>query len=214
MIRLMVALPRLLGAALLAAVAAAGLLLLLESVGVLDSSWRNDLAQSIADFAVADWPGWAVALVGVGLGALSLLLGIGLFTTARPGGRRLFVVGRSSRGGTRVRGRAVRTALRERLGEHPAVVDSRASLMRRRWRADVGVADNANLQAVDRELRDLLGEEFWASLGVEPARIDLRFALRDVVAPGASTELPEPEAEPAVAGFEEGEASQWTSARD
>jgi len=194
MIRLLVLLPRLLAAAVIGAIGAVGVLLILEAVDVIDNDWRDELSGAFADFAVANWAGWAIALIGVGLAVCAAVLGFGLLTTARPGGRRLFVVANSQRGQTRVRGRAVRNALGERLREHPAILGARTSLMRRRWVADVDVADNADLAATDREARALLNTEFWSSLGVAPARIDLRFHLQDVFAPGAKPAEPIAEA--------------------
>ena len=93
MIRLLVLLPRLLATAVIGAIGAVGVLLILEAVDVIDTDWRNELSRAFADFAVANWAGWAIALIGVGLAACAAVLGFGLFTTARPGGRRLFVLG-------------------------------------------------------------------------------------------------------------------------
>jgi hypothetical protein len=213
MIRALVILPRLLAGVVIALIGAVGVLLVLEAVGVIDTGWRNELSEALSDFAAASWSGWAMALVGVGLGACAAVLAFGLFTTARPGGRRLFVVSRGEHGETRLRGRAVRNALTARLREQPAVLDARISLMRRRWLAELTIADNADLSAVDREARALLSDEFWSSVGVRPARIDLRFALDDVVAPGAEPMPPDAEFQAQADTVSDGEGAEADGVR-
>lgn len=157
-------------------VLAVGVLLVLESTDLINSSWR----RSVGD--VADWLGsptlarWAAALLGAGLAILAFILLASQLVPYRLSARPT-VVDKSPQGTTSVGAAAQRRGVIEQLLKLAGIQDAIPISHRRRIKIQATLADDADVSDVRAKAREALSNEFWSSLGIDPAPVDLILVL-------------------------------------
>lgn len=166
-------LARLTQVVVIGSVLAVAVLLILEAVGDIDGSWRQSLAEAVADTAAPDDSQWIAALVFLVLAPLSLLLAISQLVP-RPRGTTLMLnVDDDDLGSTDLSGRAVISAIDNQAKTVPGVVDTNTRVTRKRVDVELRVDDRADLAEVEQTARQLLGHGFWIDLGLADLAVDI-----------------------------------------
>jgi hypothetical protein len=153
-----------------------GVLLVLESTNLINSTWRSSLAD------VADWlvnptlARWAAALLGAGLGILAFILLASQLVPYRLAARPT-IVDKSPKGTTSVGAAAQRRGVIEQLLTVSGVQDAIPISHGRKVKIRATLADDADVSDVRRKAREALSNEFWSSLGIDPAPVDLELVL-------------------------------------
>ena len=155
---------------------AVGVLLVLESTDLITSSWRRSLADW-ADWLVAPpLARWAAALLGAGLAILTFVLIAAQLVPFRLSARPT-IVDQSPKGTTSVGAAAQRRGVIEQLLKVPGVRDAIPISHGRRIKIQAGLADDAVVADVRQKAREVLNDEFWSGLGIDPAPVDLTLVL-------------------------------------
>jgi len=169
---------------------AIGVLLVLESTDLVDGSWRHFLADLAGWLVSPPIARWAAALLGAGLGMVALLLLAAQLMPYRLSARPT-IVDKSPQGTTSVGAAAQRRGAIEQLLRVEGVKDAVPISHRRRIKVQAELADDADVSDVRRKAREVLNNEFWSSLGIDPVPVDVVLVIGD-----SSSKLPAPNREP------------------
>jgi hypothetical protein len=153
--------------------AALGMALILETIGVSSGEWRDNVASAIETVMQPSWPPWQSALLGTAAAAIALLLVAAEFTRPPKGTRIMHPVHRTDNGVTLISGRAAIHAARRRIDDIEGVVDVDATIAKSEMTLTVRLDDRADLEAVETEIRQRLGHEFWIDLGLADLALNL-----------------------------------------
>ena len=153
-----------------------GVLLVLESTDLVTSSWRRSLANWADWLAAPSLSRWAAALLGAGLAVLAVALVAAQLVPFRLSARPT-IVDKSPKGTTSVGAAAQRRGVIEQLLKVPGVRDAIPVSHRRRIKIQVRLADDADVADVRQKAREVLNDEFWSGLGIDPSPVDLILVL-------------------------------------
>jgi hypothetical protein len=157
-------------------VLAVGVLLVLESTDLISSSWRRSLAD-LADWLVSpSLARWSAALLGAGLALLAFILLAAQLVPYRLSARPT-IVDKSPKGTTSVGAAAQRRGVIEQLLTVPGVQDAIPISHRRRIKIQAQLADDSHVADVRQKAREVLNDEFWSGLGIDPTPVDLILVL-------------------------------------
>lgn len=156
-----------------AALAVAGLLIA-ELVDAIGRQWRVELADGFRSTAFPDVADWALALMGAGLGVVSIVL-IAAQLAPEPKGRsRMLEVSQFDDGTTRLAGRAALRAVEHELKTIEGVTGATAVMPgTKRIHATIRADDRCNLDDVTSEARRRLDTPFWINLGLPDIAIHI-----------------------------------------
>ena len=155
-----------------------GVLLLLESTGVIGGQWRRDLASIISDIAYPTWPLWVSVVVGVTLGVVGIALAVAQLLPGRRGLSALYQVSDGDVGSTWIRGGAAAGAVRHELADIEGVAGVDVRLRRQQLVVEAEVADTTNIDAFDDDVRHRLDHGFWTDLGLADFTVNLLITHR------------------------------------
>jgi len=155
----------------LSVASAAGVLLALTASGAVSDDWRDDAADAFRDIARPDLADWELSVLGAALVLVGVLTLLALLSSDR-GDHRRHEVHQTDRGRTRIRRRAVMSAVRGTVERVPHVTRADVRWPSRTVTVEAHVDDGADLVQVETAIRDGLGHRFWidmrcADVGVE-----------------------------------------------
>ena len=153
-----------------------GVLLVLESTDLITSSWRRSLADWADWLAAPTLSRWAAALLGAGLAILAIVLVAAQLVPFRLSARPT-IVDQSPKGTTSGGAAAQRRGVIDQLLMVPGVRDAIPVSHRRRIKIQARLADDADVADVRQKAREVLNDEFWSGLGVDPSPVDLILVL-------------------------------------
>ena len=157
------------------AFSAIGVALVLESTEVIDDAWRDWIARQLDAVASPTLPRWAAALVAVGLAGAAAAVLAAQLTPYRLSSHQSVMVDRAAEGDLVLHSRAIQSALGHLLSDIDGVYDVRVVVERRRLIARIFVEDSTNLNDAEPAIRELIDNELWPHLGIEPRPINLEF---------------------------------------
>jgi hypothetical protein len=156
------------------AILATGVLLIVEIVGGIDSTWRERTADALRSLADPDLPDWALALLGLGLGLAAIVLIASQLAPEPKGRSRMFEVSKFDDGETRLAGRAALRSVEHELAGIDGVTGATAVMPRpKRIHATVRADDRCNLDDVITEARRRLDTPFWINLGLPDIAVEI-----------------------------------------
>ena len=149
-------------------------LLIAELVDAIGGRWRLDLADGLQSAAFPGVADWALALMGSGLAAVSIVL-IAAQLSPEPKGRsRMLEVSQFDDGATRLAGRAALRAVEHELESIEGVTAASAVMpAKKRIHAIIRADDRCNLDDVVAEARKRLDTPFWINLGLPDIAIHI-----------------------------------------
>ena len=156
-----------------AALLSAGLAIGAESTEVIDGQWRHTVSDTVNAVLDPGWSAWQSALAGAGLAIVAMFLVAAELTRPAKGTRIMYPVHNTSSGNTQITGKAAIHAARRHLEGIEGIVDTDAAITRTTMTLTVRVDDRADLDAVERQVRDRLDHEFWINLGLADFAINL-----------------------------------------
>lgn len=160
--------------AVIAAALAVAVLLIIELVDSITSQWRVEIAKGLDSAASPGLADWALALLGAGLGVVSIVL-IAAQLAPEPKGRsRMLEVSQFDDGSTRLAGRAALRAVEHELTAIDGITGASAVMPSpKKIHATMRADDRCNLDDVIREARERLDTPFWINLGLPDIAIDI-----------------------------------------
>ena len=155
------------------ALAAVGVALVIETVGLSSGRWRDDVASAIETITQPSWPAWQSALLGSAAAVIAFVLVIAEFTRPPKGTRIMHHVHSTDNGATQISGRAAIHAARRKIEDVDGVVDADATITKSEMTLTVRLDDRADFETVESEIRTRLGHEFWIDLGLADLSLNL-----------------------------------------
>ena len=166
----------------LAALFGVAILLILESTGLLGTTWRAWVATGARWLGQPSIPAWLAALLGALLAIVALTILVLQFARA-PMTHAVVLVQRSVAGATLVSPTVVRRAAVQRLTEIEGIIEAAPFAHGERLELRLRLERGANAPRIEEHARAALGDGFWAMLGVPPQPLDLRLTYATTLDP-------------------------------